>query len=94
MHERSREGEESWYVDGCWGSLGGFTGGGGGADGVSNIMAEYFVDLKRIRLQLTCNFIRTNSLLSFYQKKIKVVKTDYVNLKIAQQMLVMLAGSR
>lgn len=40
MDERSREGGVSCSlsVDGCWGSLGG--------GGVSNIIAEYFVDLK------------------------------------------------
>lgn len=57
MDDRSSEGEESGSVDGCRGSLGGLVGGGGGADGVSNIMAEYFVDLKRTRLSLICRFI-------------------------------------
>lgn len=54
MHERSREGGESCSVDGCLGSEGGITGGGGEgrADFVSSIMAEYFVDLKRIRILL------------------------------------------
>lgn len=44
--ERSTGGQESCSVDGCWGPLGGLVGGGGGSDGASNIMAEYFVDLK------------------------------------------------
>lgn len=37
-------------MDNSKGSLDGLVGGGGGADGVSNIMAEYFVDLKTARL--------------------------------------------
>lgn len=54
VHERSREGGESCSVDGCWSSEGGITGAGGGgrADFVSSIMAEYFVDLKRMRILL------------------------------------------
>lgn len=50
MDDRSREGEESCFADGCRGSLGGLMGGGGGAEGVSNITAEYFVDLRRLSL--------------------------------------------
>lgn len=57
MDDRSREGEESCSVDDCRGLLGGLVGGGGGADGVSNIMAEYFVDLKKIRLLFISTFI-------------------------------------
>lgn len=45
MEERSTEGVDSCSIDGCCGSLGGFTG-GGGAGVVSNIMVEYFLDLK------------------------------------------------
>lgn len=41
-------------MDGCRGSLAGLGGGGGGADGVSNITAEYFVDLKRVTFSLIC----------------------------------------
>lgn len=50
MDDRSRDGEEFWSVDDCRGSLGGLVGGGGGTDVGSNIMAEYFVDLKTVRL--------------------------------------------
>lgn len=49
MDERSRDKEDSCSPDGCWGSLDGFTAGGGaGVD--SNMTAEYFVDLKETRL--------------------------------------------
>lgn len=48
MEDRPKGGSSSEH--GCWGSTDGVTGGGGaaGAEGVSNIMAEYFVDLKNI----------------------------------------------
>lgn len=57
VDDRSRDGEESCSVEDCRGSLGGLVGGGGGADGVSNIMAEYFVDLKRMRLSVISTLI-------------------------------------
>lgn len=55
MEDESKGGGgESCSVDGCRGSLGGLVGGGGGADGVSNITAEYFEDLKRVRSLVIC----------------------------------------
>lgn len=53
VDDRSRDGGESCSVDECAGSVGGLLGGGGGADSVSSITDEYFVDLRRaVRLFL------------------------------------------
>lgn len=51
MDDRSRDGGQSCSALGNWrGSLGGLVGGGGGTDGFSNIMAEYFIDLKTVKV--------------------------------------------
>lgn len=46
VEDRSRDGGEPCCVDSC--GVSGFTGGGTGAERVSSITAEYFVDLKKV----------------------------------------------